>query len=284
MSIKKEFNDAVNMYCKTNNKTKGKITEPELVKILVETLDLYPNIKSKMYHQKYVNFRVASGPMRRELCDTLLIVKHKSYYRVSFVQNKKKIKNYNGLGKFKINCGQHYLLQKKSTFTPTVCSGIMPYVSNFIMSSKYDTVTTYSVFYLDKNHEFDLDLASACSVSCGKNAKNCNGCCAKTTNADHDNKSLNSNFKNTYIDYDSHLTLIEVEKYHEFGEVVSFKDFKTKLMPLLSSFNKDSISEFFGISRDTYDNNDIYQAEISKSGNENWYYYIPKLVLINIEK
>lgn len=284
MSLKKEFNNKVISYCKETGKSIGQVSEPQLVKILVDVLNKHPNISSRMYHQKYVYFPFVSGIMRRELCDTLLIIKHRSYFRVSFVQNKKKLNSYHGLDQFNINCGQHYLLQKKPLFTPTAGSGIIQAVSDFLHGSVYDTVTTYSVFYYGDNGEIDLDLASSCSVLCNRKLAFCNGCSNRTTTkASHLYLKLNYNKKNTHIDYDSHLTLDEIEINNEFGEVIEFQDFYDKLGPLISFFNKDGVCDFFGISKEIY-NNDYRQTERIENGDESIYYYIPKMVLIKIQE
>ncbi len=283
MNLKKEFNSKVMSYCNKTGKSTAQVSEPQLVKILVDVLNIQPNIYSRMYHQKYVDFRFTTGIMRRELCDTLLIIKHSSYFRVSFVQNKKKLYNYGGLGQFNINCGQHYLLQNKPLFTPTAGSGIMPAVSNFLNGSVYDTVTTYSVFYYENNGEIDLDLASSCSVICSRRVASCSGCGARTSKACHSYSKINYNKKNTHIDYDSHLTLDEIEINNEFGEVIEFQDFNAKLGPLISFFDKDDVYDFFGISKEIY-NNDYRQTDRIGDWNNNiYYYYIPKMVLVNIE-
>lgn len=292
MNLKREFNFAIEAYRKATGKSIGKVTEPQLVKILVDVLNGQCNISSKMYHQKYVNFCYAGKQMRRELCDTLLIVKHKSYFRVSFVQNKKKINRYSGLGSFEINCGQHYLLQKKPPFTPTTGSGIMPAVAHFVNNSVYDTVTTYSVFYTDCKGNIDLDLASACSVICKKKMTpycvrctySANGTCGvKYSSACHLHSKINFNSENSIIDYDSHVTLDEIEMNSEFGEVIAFKDFGAKLGGLISFFNSDgSAYDFFKIPKNIEMYNNTFQMSSDKYDNNDVYYYIPKMVLINM--
>ncbi len=284
MNLKKEFNCEIRSYCKKTGKDIAQVSEPQLVKIFVDVLNMQPNIKSRMYHQKYVNFLYTTGTIRRELCDTLLIIKHSDCFRVSFVQNKKKLYNYGGLGKFNINCGQHYLLQNKPLFTPTLGSGIMPAVSNFLNGSIYDTVTTYSVFYYDNNDKIDLDLASSCSVMCNRSLPYCSGCGARTSNACHTFSRINYNKKNSHIDYDSHLTLDEIEINNEFGEVIEFENFHAKLGTLISFFHEDSAYDFFDIPNEIYnDGYDYRQTDSIEDLNNNVYYYIPKMVLVNME-
>lgn len=223
MNIEQEFNREC---LKITGK---KLKEPQLINALINVLNSKPKIISARYHQKIVSF---SG-YKRELCDILLIIKQKNQYRFSFVQNKNMTNNinYSGLGKFKINEGQHFLL----TQFPTVfINGIK---SNILKNHTYKTITSYSVFY-KINNIIDFDLSAA--IETQKINK---------TQALHNYQKL-SYSNNEYISYKS---CDEIENKLEFGEVITkysqqyreliniIKTFNINTEKLITFFNDDNI-------------------------------------------
>lgn len=225
------------------------LNEPMLVKELVCFCNKYPFINSYYLHQNYVNFNMNGINTVRELCDMLVIIKYKNYYRFSFIQNKKKFKRYSGLGDFTIDSGQHYLLTNKK---PMIINGIK---TDILVNAKYDTVTTYSVFYLDKFGNIDFDLSSACSVVNKTNIK------LKGTKrtAKHRYTNLHLNCSHYPKEFDSHKNICEIINCLEFGEVVFHCDEKTlrKLIQVASTFNinRNELKEFFEIQCDNFESN-----------------------------
>lgn len=226
MGLKQFFNSLIP---KNNN-----ISEVVLFNTLTKAINgLNRGVRACIMHQKYVN----ANCCKRELCDLMVVLLYKNYLRFSFVQCKYRKNNYNGLDCFRVNCGQHYILVKKPVIS--VCRAILK--SNILSSSKYNTITTYSVFYKDNKGFYDFDLASADSVLCSKK-NNCQMPIGSYSNASHSYKSLNYNYKNKLIDYDSHKNIDEIEKYPYFGEAIEYEEVNKyeDFLRLINSFDLNS--------------------------------------------
>lgn len=145
------------------------------------------------------------------------------------------------------------------------------------MNAKYDTVTTYSVFYLDKYGCVDFDLSSANSVVKKTKIK------VKGTkrSAKHTYNNLHVNCTHYLKEFDSHKNICQIIKCLEFGEVVFDNDKKTlgKLIQIASTFhiNGNELKEFFETRLDnlgsSYDND--YIDFIA--------YFVSKMILKNLK-
>lgn len=254
MSIKQEFNqECVSMIASGKN-----LLEPQLVSALIKVLNKNLNIKSFKYHQKKVSF---SG-YKRELCDILIILKQSGQFRFSFIQNKNMTNNlkYAGLGKFKIDKGQHCLLTQFKTF---FINGVK---SDILKNHTFKTITTYSVFY-KVNNMFDFDLSAA--VETQKITK---------TQVLHNYQKLT--YKNK--EYISHKNGDEIESNLEFGEIITKHDQQYReLLKIVNTFNVDKkeLIDFFD------DNNiDLYDKQNDIDCNDYQNLVAKNLLLVDIDK
>lgn len=255
------FKDQFNKECLAKNKISPK--EPQLIDILLNVASNYKFIKATKYHQKRVVFHVNKNKITRELCDILLVLKINGEFRFSFIQNKNAVnkKNYNGLGTFKYNKGQHDLL----TLYPTITiNGIK---SDILKYHQYKTITSYSVFYRDTHGQFDLDLASAIETDT-KTYKSL---------ATHNYNNLTKT-NNEVLAYKS---LNEIKQILCFGEKVdlnskSFRD----LLAIIRTFNIDVefLTEFFG--KEELPKNNIYNID-TNSDYKN--FRVKNLLLIDVD-
>lgn len=220
MSIKQEFNKE----CLQMKASSKKLKEPQLINALINVLNKKSKIKTAKYHQQIVSF----SNCKRELCDILVIIKQNRQYRFLFVQNKNMTNNlkYLGLGKFKIDKGQHYLLTQ---FPRIFINGIK---SDILKNHKFKTITTYSVFY-KINGMLDFDLSAA--VETQQITK---------TQVSHNYKQLT--YKNN--EYISHINCDEIQNNLEFGEIITKHDQQYReLLKIVNTFNVDKkeLIDFF---------------------------------------
>lgn len=241
MSIKNKFN--VECYNIIKN---SRIKEIQLIDILLKILSQYKFVKAVKYHQKRVSFNKSKIKIVRELCDILLVLKINGEYRFSFIQNKNMVYNnvYKGLGAFKHDKGQHYLL----TNFPTInINGIK---SDILKNHKYKTITTYSVFYKDYQNEFDFDLSAAIET----NTSN-----YKTLATHNFTKFTKS--ANEVISY-KHCSEIETDLC--FGEKINFQSQSfNDLLSIIKTFDVDAeyLNQFF--ENNAINNYTVYRKETS---------------------
>ena len=240
MLIEKFNNDIKNW--KIANPTQN-LDEPKLVELLISTLKYFPNVHSYFCHQKYVKYSVNQSPkpIRKELCDMLVVMKFKNYFRYSFIQNKNVIRKgkpqqYSGLCDFKANTGQHFMLLNRP---PIIING----VPNTLLSKlKYDSATAYSVFFKNQNNDYDFDFSSVLNVDTAINN-------ARTISYPNRNKIIDAHhicqqthFINNkpFIDYIAIKNARDIETYHEFEEVVKFTDeFDPEFVKIIRTFKLD---------------------------------------------
>ena len=243
MSLKTDFNNALSTI---TSSTKPCETNCMDALLLALQNGSYPFVKVKKLHGHRA--RIHKINIKREICDIFLVLKYKDYFRYSFIQNKIRHKNYQGLGNFKIEAGQHYWMVKKPLFS---------YKGNtyhLLSSAIYDTVTAYSVFYPDTKNVMDFDLASAISCECTKNNAFC--CCTFNEKCDssHCYTLCHYNFKNKIVDYDSLVNVDEIENHHYFGEVVKTEDsLFSELQTLIKNSGGQDFLDFLKLD-DTPDN------------------------------
>jgi len=254
MSIKQEFNQE----CLSIITSRKKLQEPQLVSALIKVLNKKLSVKSSKYHQKIVLF---SG-YKRELCDILVIIKQKGQFRFSFIQNKNMTNNlrYAGLGKFKIDKGQHYLLTQ---FPSIFINGIK---SDILKNHKFKTITTYSVFY-KINGMLDFDLSAAVETQ-------------QTTKT----KVLHNYQKLTYKnkEYLSYKNCDEIENNLDFGEIITKHDQQYyELAKIVSTFNvnKKELIEFFND-----DNIKFYDLNNNIDYNDYHNLIVKNLLLVDMDK
>ena len=212
MSLINTFNTII------NNRPTAKINEIRLVDDLISAIKQVYGKKCVAIkaHQNYAKF----NGIKKELCDILLILKFKNHYRFSFIQNKinKKV-NYKGLGRFKVNIGQHYLLTEKPIIQ------FKDNQSNILQNCQYETITDYAVFYKNANGQYDCDLCSShkvCPLSVKekqnlvtkrKKSKTINHCFSATTLISQPHKLLEGL---------SYVNLDDIENNPYFGEPIFF--------------------------------------------------------------
>lgn len=254
MSIKQEFNRE----CLQKNVLGKKLKEPQLINALINVLNKKSKIKVAKYHQQIVSF----SNYKRELCDILVIIKQKGQYRFSFVQNKNMTNNlkYLGLGKFKIDKGQHYLLTQ---FPRIFINGIK---SDILKNHKFKTITTYSVFY-KTNNMFDFDLSAAVEI-----------------NKINKTQALHNYQKLTYKNKEciSHKNCDEIENNLEFGEIITKYDQQYReLLKIVNTFNVDKkeLIDFFD-----YNNIDLYDKQNYIDCNDYQNLVVKNLLLVDIDK
>ena len=82
------------------------------------------------------------------------------------------------------------------------------------------------------------------------------------------------------------MTLDQIEKNNEFGEVIEFSDFYKNIDLLISFFNADkkSIYDFFGVPDGIDKQNEPQDTIHDERYYDGVYYYIPKMVVINMEE
>jgi len=234
------------------------LDEPKLVKLLISALKYFPNVHSYFCHQKYVKYSVnqSPNPIRKELCDMLVVMKFKNYFRYSFIQNKNVIRKgkpqqYSGLCDFKANTGQHFMLLNRPQI---IINGVQ---SNLLSKLKYDSATAYSVFFKNQNNDYDFDFSSVLNVDTAINN-------ARTISYPNRNKIINAHHiwqhthfinNNPFIDYIAIKNARDIENHHEFGEVVEFTDsFDPEFVRIIRTFKLDyDAHKFFNGRLDNFD-------------------------------
>jgi hypothetical protein len=173
MSLKRDFNELIAGLLPPSG-TRKKPNEVTLFRHLIHALRQNGAIAEEL-HEKYVKYKRDPQTMRREICDVLLVLVKDNFVRFSFIQHKQQLKNssYHGLSDFKGDCGQHFLLTERPSFSPYGRTKITPAVFD---NKKYESITAYSVFYFDTANDYDLDYSCATSVRC---SHGCHGCCAR---------------------------------------------------------------------------------------------------------
>lgn len=219
MSLKTDFNKQLRLLFPSG--CLADISEVCMLHGLILALHGNPRVVGTIMHQHYVSFAcMPSGSARRELCDLFLIQIFDNYFRFSFIQTKKETKcGYTGLSDFHVDCLQHQLLVSRPVIKHH------SFTSDILVKCKYDTATTYAVFYDDSCGNIEFDLSAANKVSCKSCSNVFSGCSATSHKAIHLLNKLTFTKKRCLLsEYISHKNINEIEKYYEFGEVVYYRE------------------------------------------------------------
>ncbi len=270
MSLRSSFNDEIKKKFDILEVLDGKVSEIKLLECLSDAINNSTNSKSKLITKK--NFYLKSGVYcKKELCDVLLVFKCSDHFRFSFIQLKKRMSRYEGLDKFSIDCGQHYLMTTKPTI---YLNGVH---TNVLNNSDYDTITGYSVMYYNHNSsEIEIDFSSANLIKCSCENKYSGHCFGKS-NAYHLRERLY--FKDAEEEFSevlSHQNIWDIENYTEFGEKAMFDDIQFhELLKILKTFKNNEVFDFLGL-------NDYSSEDLVNDFLDERQYFVKNLMLIDI--